>query len=159
VLQIHFSNVSVPQKIPRFQQYLRIHLCCSNVKFTNAIFFYTNYCHLTESTSTKQRALSSRSILLQSLQNTKIHPYLHLSYKHSKCVYFLGHSVQLQGYVPDGPKITKKKSQNPQCYCLKRNIQATEPIITDSITIINSKTFHDIQTKASRTDSRTVYSN
>jgi hypothetical protein len=27
---------------------LRIHLRCSNVKFTNVIFFYTNYCHLAD---------------------------------------------------------------------------------------------------------------
>jgi hypothetical protein len=57
------------------------------IRFTNDIFFYTNYCHLAECINTKQCALSSRSILLQSLKNTKFHRYLHMSYKHSKCVY------------------------------------------------------------------------
>jgi hypothetical protein len=52
-----------------FSVALKIHLRCSNVEYTDAIFFYTNNFHLEECTDTKQRALSSISILLQFLQN------------------------------------------------------------------------------------------
>jgi hypothetical protein len=60
----------------------------SHVKFIDDISGYTNYCHLAECTNTKQCALSSRSVLLQSLQNTKLHRHFHVIYKHSKCVRF-----------------------------------------------------------------------
>jgi hypothetical protein len=54
-------------QILRFQIALKNPLRLPNVKITNAIFFYTNYCHLANCTNTKQCVLSPRSILPQSM--------------------------------------------------------------------------------------------
>jgi hypothetical protein len=73
-----------------FQQYWRIHLCFLNVNCDNAIFFYTEYCHLAECVNKVMDSCHLASYYYITAEYCNLSLFIWELWASKRCIHFWG---------------------------------------------------------------------